>query len=152
MEDWGIELSTAPPRILLVTSEGPGPATSPSQSSIDLWVEHFNSDEFVEASEVEEGMVGGLPARVFDLRLLPSDDPGRPSACPRPCFLVLNRSIGAEGAGGFAWFLIEGSPNRAWLVDVNDVTVAFLAESVEDDFEAWVAEVEAALAGLVWTG
>ena len=150
LEDWAIELSSSPPRVLLVTTEGPGPAIGESEASVDLWVDHVNSDEFVEAIEVGESTVGGLSARVLDLRLLPGDERG--SACGRPCFVLLNRSVGAEGSGGFGWALYGGSPNRAWLVDVNGTTVTFFAESSEDDFETWVAEVEAALAELVWTG
>jgi hypothetical protein len=48
------------------------------------------------------------------------------------------------------WVVVEGLPNRIWVVDVQGTAVFIAAESNEDGFEDWVAEVEEVLATVDW--
>lgn len=136
--DWALGLKASPTRFLVVTTAGP--------ATIERWVDKVTTDEFVEAADVGEAAVGGLPARVFDLRLLP----GAPEDCLRPCVELFASAPTPEE--NFGWVLFEGSPNRAWFVDVNGETVALFAEAREGEFDAWATEVNGVLAEIEWTG
>jgi hypothetical protein len=137
--DWALGLTASPTRKLAVSTAGP--------ATIDLWIEKVTSSQFVEYVDLGESTIGGLPARVLDLRLLP----GAPDTlCRTPCFELFAAAPNPDE--NFGWALFEDLPNRAWFVEVNGETVALFAEAREGEFDAWVAEVDQVLAELEWTG
>lgn len=139
--DWLVEVTKPTGELLVFTTVG--------AADIDAWVELLTADAALVASEPEAAEVGSLQALTLEVRLA-DDWTARPAGCLDPCRLVFDHRPSPDEAYG--WALFQDHPNRVWLVDVGGVPVAIFAEATEARFEAWVVEVEEALAGLAWTG
>jgi hypothetical protein len=144
----GVSFQSNGPRIIeghmgdnvLLIASASGTAESLLQS--------LTADADILPTEPSETTVGDQPATQADLRLAESAPPN--AACGEPCAAAI---IVPDAAGGqYGWFVVDGRPNRAWLVDVDGKTVAIFAESDESDFESWTQEVQALLDTVSWSG
>jgi hypothetical protein len=85
--------------------------------------------------------LGSAVGYVVDVRL--SDDPEEVCGFGiGPCSTLLT-----EGDG---WSVVEDTPNRLWVVDVNGETVVIVTEASEASFETWATEVDEVLSTITW--
>jgi len=87
--------------------------------------------------------VARTPGYTLDVRLAPGGGANSPS-----CQQELCEPLFASGFRG--WNILDGLPNRLWIVDLDGSPVVIAAEASEGSFEAFTDGFEEALATLEW--
>jgi hypothetical protein len=109
--------------------------------SVDGWLELLASNTDIVSTEPAPIELGSAVGYVVDVRL--SDDPEEVCGFGiGPCSTLLT-----EGDG---WSVVEDTPNRLWVVDVNGETVVIVTEASEASFETWATEVDEVLSTITW--
>jgi hypothetical protein len=122
-------------RFVLFTLDGP--------DTVEGWIERLQAAEPIDVGEPTAMEVGGATGQAVEVRLGPeATDTGCFSM--GPCWNVTG--------GDFGWVVLEDTPNRFWILDVDGETVAILTEATERGFESWVAEVVSVLSTITWEG
>ena len=111
--------------------------------TVDGWLERLTTDEDLIATEPTPVAVGGAPGYTLDVRLAPGGGATSPSCQPAPCEPLFT-------AGFRGWNILDGLPNRLWIVDLDGSPVLIAAEASEESFEAFIGPIEEALATLEW--
>lgn len=111
------------------------------RETVDEWRDYLTSHDGLIATEPTEVELGGASGFTTDVRLGPdATDAG--CQTQQRCVNVLSGVTG--------WSIVDDSPNRVWVVDVEGRPVFIAAEASESSFDAFSAGVEDVLSSLVW--
>lgn len=111
------------------------------RETVDEWRDFLTNHEGLTATEPTEVELGGAPGFTTDVRLGPdATDAG--CQTQQRCVNVLSGVTG--------WTIVDGSPNRIWVVDMDGRPVFIAAEASESSFDSFAADVADALTTLVW--
>jgi hypothetical protein len=127
VNDGWVTFQRGPTETLLFTTAGP---TDP-----DAWGRFLSNKEGLTITE-SASEVGGVEARVFDLELV-----GEPVT-------IANYNPTPEELTG--WVISADNDQRIYVLEVEEVTIAIVAEAPDALFGDWVHIVEESLASLTW--
>jgi hypothetical protein len=128
VNDGWVTFQRGPAENLLFTTAGP---TDP-----ESWGRFLSEKEGLTITE-SVGEVGGVEARMFDLELV-----GEP-------ITIANYNPTPEELTG--WVISSDNDQRIYVLEVEDVTIAIVAEAPDAVFGPWLEIVENSLASLSWS-
>lgn len=135
------EESTIPSTLVMRAGSSYVVFSTGGPDSVDGWLELLASNTDIVITQPTAIELGSAAGYVVDVRL--SDDPEEVCGFGiGPCSTLLT-----DGNG---WVVVEGTPNRLWVVDVNGETVVVVTEASEGVFETWAAEVDEVLSTITW--
>lgn len=99
------------------------------------WVSLLTEHDFLEATEVTETEVGGLPATTMWVNLPGDSGAPEPEWCGEPCVVFFD-------VPGYGWAIPEATPQRIWVIEREGGSLVVFTESLVDEHEAWATTVE----------
>lgn len=138
--DFVVEITAGASKYLVFTTAG-----SPD---IAGWSAKLTGDPNMTVTEPSETQIGSAVGVVLDVELAEGASAG--PFCEEPCAELFAAAPTPDA--NYGWSLYAGFRDRVWLVDVGGEVVAVFAEAPIGQFDEFIVGVEAALAGLVWSG